>query len=321
MTHPRPAGTSRPIDIFFGEAYVAAGHSFDTTRKAGFLAEDLTDRPADGVRIIEPEPATRDDLLRIHDPEFVDAVLTGEPRILAASAGLGWDLGFVEALLASTGGCIAAARSAWTNAVSGSLSSGLHHAGRSRGRGYCTINALVAAAFTFRDLGARHVLVIDLDAHAGGGTHDILGHDPTVSQLDIVTNPFDSYRPHGSWSLDNVHEADEYLNTLRARLNAINPATIDAIVYNAGMDPHEDCGVGGLRGITHDLLATREHLVFDWARSHHTPIAFALAGGYSAGALGVDRLTALHRLTIEAAALTAANHEEPPDDQQRPCNP
>ncbi len=310
MTNTRPAEAPRPTDIYFGQAYLAAEHSFDTTRKAGLLAKNLDERPIEGTRVVEPEPATQDDLLRIHDPEFVDAVLTGEPRILAASGGLGWDLGFVEALLASTGGCIAAARSAWTKGISGSLSSGLHHAGRSRGRGYCTINSLVAAVLTFKDLGASHVLIIDLDAHAGGGTHDILGHDPTVSQLDIVTDRYDNYRPHGPWTLDHVHHAEQYLDTLRGRLDAIDAATIDAIVYNAGMDPHEDCDTGGLQGITHDLLATRERLVFDWARNHWTPIAFALAGGYSAGALGVDRLTALHRLTIEAAAQPAATTEE-----------
>src|SRR6478735_1951675 len=153
MTDTRPDGMRRPIDVYFGEAYVAAGSSFDTTRKAGFLAADLADRPVDGIRVVEPEPATIDDLLRIHDPEYVDAVITGEPRGLAASGGLEWDPGFVEALLASTGGCIAAAGSAWGNGISGSLSSGLHHASRRRGRGYCTINGLAAAVVTFRDLG------------------------------------------------------------------------------------------------------------------------------------------------------------------------
>ncbi|MGI8755652.1 MAG: hypothetical protein ACR2MB_07290 [Acidimicrobiales bacterium] len=310
MTNTPSVGVSRPTDIYFGQTYLAAEHSFDTTRKAGLLAQDLTERPVDGIRVVEPEPATRDDLLRIHDPGFVDAVLTGEPKILAASGGLGWDLGFVQALLASTGGCIAAARSAWTNGISGSLSSGLHHAGRSRGRSYCTINALVAAVLTFQDLGAGHVLVIDLDAHAGGGTNDILGHDPSVSQLDLVTDRYDHYRPHGAWTLDHVIDAEQYLETLQTRLDAIDAATIDAIVYNAGMDPHEDCDTGGLRGITHDLLADRERLVFDWARNHWTPIAFALAGGYSAGALGIDRLTALHRLTIEAAAQAPASTVE-----------
>lgn len=310
MTNPRSADSAQPIDIFFDETYLAAEHAFDTTRKAGLLATDLTERPLEGVGVVEPVSATRDDLLRIHDPEFVDAVLTGGPRDLAASGGLGWDLGFVGALLASTGGCMAAARSAWSNGVSGSLSSGLHHAGRSRGRGYCTINALAAAVLAFRDLGADQVLVIDLDAHAGGGTHDILGHDPAVSQLDIVTDPYDNYEPHDFWTLDQVWDADEYLDTVRDRLDAIDPAAVDAIVYNAGMDPHEDCQVGGLRGITHDILATRERLIFDWARRHQTPIAFALAGGYSAGAMGTERLTALHRVTIEAAAHTATILQE-----------
>jgi acetoin utilization deacetylase AcuC-like enzyme len=293
------------MKVLFSASYIAAAQSFDTTRKAGALAADLLRRPLDGVRITSPEPASRDDLLRIHDEAYVDAVLTGEPRILAASAGLGWDPGFVEALLASTGGCIAAAGAAWADGVSGSLSSGLHHARRHRGCGFCTFNGVAAAVLTFLDPGARRLLVVDLDAHAGGGTHDILGSHPAVSQLDIVTNPFDEYDAHDAWTLDFIPLAEHYLGSLAIRLDALDPAAVDAVVYNAGMDPHEHCATGGLEGITRDLLADREHLVFSWARTHRVPIAFVLAGGYAGGDLGVDGLTALHRLTVEAAAAAA----------------
>jgi acetoin utilization deacetylase AcuC-like enzyme len=85
--------------------------------------------------------------------------------------------------------------------------------------------------------------------------------------------------------------------------------SFDAVVYNAGMDPHEYCAIGGLRGITDDLLAAREHLVFDFAAQSSVPVAFALAGGYSSGAMGTEHLTALHRLTLEGAARCARTLE------------
>ena len=73
---------------------------------------------------------------------------------------------------ASNGGAVAAARAARAGGVAGSLSSGLHHAGRDRGAGFCTFNGLVLAARAALSEGAARVLVLDLDAHCGGGTHE-----------------------------------------------------------------------------------------------------------------------------------------------------
>lgn len=107
------------------------------------------------------------------------------------------------------------------------------------------------------------------------------------------------------WTLDLVDDADRYLPTVEARLAAVPRGSVDAVLCNAGMDPHEDCSTGGLPGITRDVLAAREHLVFEFAARNGLPIAFVLAGGYTSAALDAERLTALHRLTIETAARTA----------------
>lgn len=299
------------LDVFYAPDYVAAGRDFDTTRKAGFLAADLREHPATGAVLAEPAPATRADLERIHDGDYVEAVLTGEPRSLAASAGLGWDPGLVTAILSSTGGCIDAARSAWTHGIAGTLSSGLHHARRDSGAGYCTINGLALAALTFLDLGARRVLIVDVDAHHGGGTHDILGTDDRITQLDVSTDGYDAYAPHDGWTTDLVDDAADYLPTVAARLGAIDPATIGAVVLNAGMDPHEHCDTGGLHGIDAEVLAERDQLVFEWATTNRLPIAFALAGGYTGVDLDHAQLTTLHRLTIEAASRTLSTTGAP----------
>ena len=281
---------------------MAADLDFDTTRKSGFLAANLRDDPIDNVTVLAPVPAERIDLERIHDDVYIDAVLTGEPRALAESSTIDWDPGHVTAVLASTGGCIAAATSAWHHGVACSLSSGLHHARRNRGEGYCTFNGVALAALTFLDLGATRVLVLDLDAHCGGGTADILGRDERVMQIDVSTSSFDNYLPSGSSTLDLIADPDDYLTTVTHRLAGVAPGTVDAVVYNAGMDPHEHCPSGALRGITDSVLAERERLTFEWATDAGLPIAFVLAGGYSGSAMTTEHLTALHRLTVEAAA-------------------
>ena len=57
----------------------------------------------------------------------------------------------------------------------------------------------------------------------------------------------------------------------------------DLCLYNAGMDPHASCALGGLAGIAgiaDAILAERERLVFAWCQERGLPIAFVLAGGY-----------------------------------------
>ena len=73
------------------------------------------------------------------------------------------------------------------------------------------------------------------------------------------------------------------------------------VLYNAGMDPHERSPVGGLPGITRDVLDVRERIVFQWCRDRGAPVAFVLAGGYLGQGLDERGLTDLHRLTVGAA--------------------
>ena len=292
------------MDIFYSPAYTLAGHSFDTTRKSGWLVESLRAEPIPGIEIQAPIPATEEQVLWAHDPRYVEAVRSGNPRDLAESQGFTWDPGLWPMVLASTGGAIAAALAARQTGVAGSLSSGLHHARRDRGDGFCTFNGLALAARAALAAGAARVLILDLDAHCGGGTHSLIASDPRIWQTDIAVDTFDTYHPTERTTLDHVTRASTYLDTVAARLDELTASGLrfDLCLYNAGMDPFEGCPIGGLRGITHDLLARREDHVFSWCRGRHIPVAFVLAGGYTGSDLSQDDLVALHRLTIAAAA-------------------
>ncbi len=54
------------MKVFYSPAYVSSAHSFDTTRKAGWIARSLNNRPISGLELIEPESLTAQDILRIH---------------------------------------------------------------------------------------------------------------------------------------------------------------------------------------------------------------------------------------------------------------
>lgn len=296
------------LKLFYSPSYIAARCGFDTIRKPSWIAESLQRRPIPGVALAEPVALTADDLRQVHDPAYVDALQRGEPSSLAESSGLEWDAGMWTSLTASNGGVVAAALHALTQRRNaGSLSAGIHHARRHAGAAYCGVNGLALAARAALNAGASRVLVVDLDAHCGGGTVSIVRDWPEVHHLDIATNPFDRYDPAGVDStLDIVSAADAYLPSLRRRLAALDREPFDLVLFGAGVDCHERSG--GLTGITFALLAEREATVFSWAAERRLPVAFCLLGGYLGADLGEEALSRLHRLAIAAAAL--ANRRE-----------
>ncbi|MBI1323479.1 hypothetical protein GC170_09880 [bacterium] len=278
------------MKLFYSPSYVAAAYAFDTTRKSAEIVKSLEVRPIAGVEIVEPRSLTVNELVRVHDPRYVEAVRTGLPRELASSSGFPWDPGVWEAVTASNGGAVAAALEALnTGAAAGSLSSGLHHAHRESGGGFCTFNGLVLAAFAARDAGAERVLILDFDAHYGDGTADLIDDEDEFFMVDVSSK----------WPMPGA----DYLDRCRRALDEIadSEGPYDLVIYNAGMDPHEDCRLGGIRGVDRNDLESRERLVFGHCSERNWPVAFVLAGGYANELLTMDRLVDLHRLTISAA--------------------
>jgi acetoin utilization deacetylase AcuC-like enzyme len=291
------------VRVYYSPAYTSAGFEFDTTRKAAWVADSLSASPIAGVELVEPLPLTPEQVSSVHDPGYVRAVKTGRPRGLAESNGFDWDRGLWLAALACNGGVVTAAVSALETGVAGSLSSGLHHARSGSGSAFCTFNGLALAARAALEVGAGAVLILDLDAHCGGGTASLIEDEPAVWQLDVAVRDFDSYTGSDRVSLDIVRDASEYLPTIRRRLDELDRQGVPfgLCLYYAGMDPHEGCPTGGTAGITEEVLAAREQLAFEWCRSRRLPVTFALAGGYVGPRLDKQRLVSLHRLTISAA--------------------
>ncbi len=292
------------MKLFYSPEYVLAEYAFDTTRKARWVAESLQMAPVAGVEFVAPEPVTEAQVCAVHDPVYVAAIRTGEPRALAESQRFRWDALLWPSLCASTGGVVAAAQVALREGCAGSLSSGLHHARFDRGNGYCTFNGLALAAHQALADGAQSVLILDLDAHCGGGTHSLVADEPRIMHADIGVHPFDTYVATGANRFEFVSSADRYLPAVHELLAHLeeNDSSYDLCLYNAGMDPHEGSAEGGLAGITEQVLAERERMVFAWLRAQGIPVAFVLAGGYVGPRLPQEQLVALHRLTVQTAA-------------------
>ena len=289
------------MKVFYNTEYVAPAHGFETTRKSGYVAEAVTSGRVPGVELVDPRELVdlcEELIAQVHDPDYVEALRTGEPSHLADSQGFPWDPGIWSMAVNSTAGVIAAADEAvGTGRPSGSLSSGLHHARYGSGSGFCTVNGLAVAARWATDRLAGRIAVLDVDAHCGGGTHQLVDDNDRVLHLDLSVNPFDRYQAVGDNELSILVRPDdtEYLTELDRLLDRI-PSDTGLVLYNAGMDPYPTTSAA--------CLAQRERRVAQWCADRDVPAVFVLAGGYLT-ALDMDGLVDLHLETIQAFATTS----------------
>lgn len=282
------------MKLFWSPEYV--GGEFETVAKSAKVASLVQGR----VEVVPPDPIVNwNQFLDCLSPEYREALVTGHPRALASSSGLDWSPAYRSSIFASTSGMLRAAQHAFVEKEhAGSASSGLHHARADHGSGFCAINGLAVAAEGVLDLGARRVFIIDVDAHFGGGTWSILEVEERVDVLDVAVDNFDRYDTSGrpGWTARFVPNSALYLDTIFDNLPRV--ARYDLIIYNAGMDPWEDCYIGGLKGITADVLLQRDQMVFDWADRLGIPVAFCFAGGYG----DLAKIATLHARTVLTAA-------------------
>ena len=236
-----------------------------------------------GISVIAPIPATRAELIRAHDPDYVDAILD-----CRALNGFGTKAADVAASLPYTvGAMICAAREAIKNgAVAVAPVSGFHHAHYARAEGFCTFNGLMVAALALKaDGAARRVGILDLDQHYGNGTAEI---------IQRVSVDFIEHFSSGSeYFLES--KAEEFLNRLPSRVASMKDCQV--ILYQAGADPHIEDPLGGW--LSTEQLARRDRLVFEAASVLNIPIAWNLAGGYQSP---LRKVLAIHDNTMLAAA-------------------
>ena len=281
------------LPIYWGPDYVLDS-GVETRTKSGPLAKILISGEVPGVDLIAPLPITREELLAIHEEQYVDGLINGDPAL-------------ARSIFASTGGVRDALDAMFEHGRSGSLSSGLHHAKRNHEYGLCYINGLALAALrAISKHGVKKVAVLDTDSHCGGGTFQLVGENERIFLADVSCNSYDIWRPISDRHyLEIVRSASEYLDAVQRALDHLEG--VNVLIYNAGMDPFEDCSTGGMPGITREILEERERLVAQRCEDTQTPAMFVLAGGYGGKNLDLDGVARLHLPTIREFARIRIN--------------
>ncbi|HET7677993.1 MAG TPA: acetoin utilization protein AcuC [Candidatus Limnocylindrales bacterium] len=176
--------SERSLDYDFGPLHPLTPRRFPT-------AVDLL-HAVGATRFLPPEPATDEQLLRLHAPEYVAAVrrFSDDPE-LPSEMGIGpGDCpafpGMHAASARVAGGSIAAVEAILVGEVEHAFhpGGGLHHAMRARASGFCIYDDPALAIARARDAGHR-VLYVDLDVHHGDGVQALFWDDPQVLTFSI----------------------------------------------------------------------------------------------------------------------------------------
>jgi acetoin utilization deacetylase AcuC-like enzyme len=261
---------------------------------------------------LRPEPASDEDILRVHTPEWVRKLKTGT---LTASDVMLLEVPYspelVEAVWLAAGGTILAAQSALRDGFGANLSGGFHHAYPGHGEGFCAIHDVAVAIRKLQADGAvKKAMVVDTDVHHGNGTAAIFRNDATVFTISIhQENNYPAHKPPSSIDLNMADRVadDEYLGALiPAVQKALDEFQPEILFYVGGADPYCEDQLGGL-SITKEGLKQRDRQVFEEARRRGIPVATTLAGGY---ARRVEDTVRIHANTIVAAKEVAEKYPQ-----------
>ncbi|MGH7557986.1 MAG: histone deacetylase family protein, partial [Gemmatimonadota bacterium] len=246
-----PTGSPLDARVVYSPAYEAdiGPHVFPTEKYRGVL-ERLR---SEGLReVLEPEPSSREELIRVHASEYLDdlAALRWTPRTWRSELPISAEI--VRWFELSCGGTTLAARRALEAGWAAHLGGGFHHAFADHAEGFCYLNDLAVAARTLlAEAAVERVAVIDVDVHQGNGTAAIFADDPSVFTFSIHQE--DNYpvkersdRDIGLLSYDRSRPGSPYV-TDELYLGLLGPAVEqildrfgpDLVLYQAGADPFE----------------------------------------------------------------------------------
>lgn len=286
------------------DARFSADHRFPMSKYARLievLREKGLARPDNEYRPCPPDFET---LARAHCDDYVRAVLDCTvPHPIEREIGFPVDARVsLRAQLASAG-TLLAARMALDHGIACNAAGGSHHARRAQGAGFCTFNDVAVAALALiADGTVSRVLVVDLDVHQGDGTAEILMGDSRV--LTFSMHAAKNYPLRKAVSdldvpLEDGLGDDAYLGELRRALRALSEHLRPQIVlYNAGVDPHQDDRLGRL-SLSDEGLRARDRAVIGHFRRRGVPVCGVIGGGYSKD---IDALAARHAILFETAA-------------------
>jgi acetoin utilization deacetylase AcuC-like enzyme len=277
------------------------------------LLQENVIKPED---IIEPAPATDDDVALVHDSNYIWKLKNDKlsyVEILRMEIPYSPEL--IQAVWLSAGGSILAGRLALEQGVGVNIGGGFHHAFPDHGEGFCVIHDVAVAIRRLQKDGLiKHALTVDCDVHQGNGTAAIFGADETVYTISLhQENNYPYPKPPSTLdvNLHNGVQDTEYLTVLEDSLDkALSEFDPQVIFYLAGADPYREDQLGGLK-LTLQGLEHRDRVVFEKAKAKNIPVVVTFAGGYARHVADTVRI---HSTTVKVATEYVNSRQVPAEE-------
>ncbi len=307
----------------------ASDHSSESA-KCGWIMDSLDRDRTQASRRVKTEKAWFHEVLNrtralaqlavIHDSEYASAIWQGGSGYgdrIDPSKTFVESYGPLRALRCAASLVTSTTFDGSSSRIVGSVGGSVHHARRAKSSGGLAFNSLAVVASLLAkespDCGSGRpsdILVLDFDGDCGGGTAEVISGNSRIQQIDVAVNDRDAYCSTENATLHLVASADRYIPAIQQALEDVQASgrSYFLCLYSAGVDGCERAA-GGLTGITAEVLAERDRVVFEWCRRAGLRTAYTLGGGSVSGGMSKELLVGLHRQTIEAAAMAATRKD------------
>jgi len=249
--------------------------------------------------VVEPRPATREELLRVHSPEHVVRISETNGRAAMLDPDTFTSPESYEIALLAAGAVVQAVDHALDarEAAFALVRPPGHHAERDRPMGFCLFNNAAVGAAAARARGLSRVAVVDIDVHHGNGTQWMFYDDPGV--LYVSTHQYPFYPGTGAadeigrgagegYTFNLPLEAGatdaDYAMAYVAIANIVERYAPELLLISAGYDAHADDPLASMRVTTAGYGAIVALLKGAAVRAR-CPIALTTEGGYDLAAL------------------------------------
>jgi acetoin utilization deacetylase AcuC-like enzyme len=298
------------MQVFYSDHLLVplpAGHRFPMPKYAR-LHQRVAEACLPGVDLTASAPASDEQLLRVHNIDYLKRFLSGElTEREMRRIGFPWSPELVVRSRYAAGGTIDACRAALPDGLAVNLAGGTHHAYPDHGEGYCVFNDVAVATRAMQaERLATRVVILDCDVHQGNGTAVIFADDPTVFTFSVhgaKNFPFHKEQSDLDIALPDGSGDEAFLEAVRGGVTrAVELAQADLAIYIAGADPFIGDRLGRL-AMTMEGLAERDRWVFEHCSQRSLPVAVVMGGGYARQA---EDVVDIHQQTLWLAAQFAS---------------
>jgi acetoin utilization deacetylase AcuC-like enzyme len=238
------------------------------------------------AQLLRPELCPNEILALAHDPSYIRRYMEGDlSREDQRRLGLPWSEALARRTVRAVGGSLLTAEKALEHGLACHLAGGTHHAHYDYPAGFCIFNDLaVISQYLLQSGRVSKVLIFDCDVHQGDGTARILAdtEDAITVSLHCEKN-FPARKAHSDWDIPLAMGMgdEEYLTVVDDVLNYLLPFyKPDLVLYDAGVDVHQDDALGYLK-LTDAGVAARDEAVLRHCLHRDIPVMGVIGGGYS----------------------------------------